>query len=188
MAPNFPAEILDTILIHLMTLFLPSAAGDKAAARKAALWMLTAYNPQDERELCLAAQAISFSLHAMATLGQAADPDQPLSRVLRLRGSAVSLSRTSEYAQRRLDQRQQARQAEAACAATRPEPTQSPSAPPEAETEQAPISPHAMVTVQPVTRAYDRAEDDARIAASVKRAEAIAAARTTAQTLSHAPT
>jgi hypothetical protein len=177
MLTNFPAEILDTILTHLVTLFLSGAAGDKAAARKAALRMLAAYNPENERELCLAAQAVSFSLHVLGALGQAADPDLSLSRVLRLRGSAVSLSRASETAQRRLDQCQQTRQEEAACAATRPEPMQSISAQPEPEIEQAPTPPRAVIIAQPATRPYDRAADDARIAASVKRAEAIVAAR-----------
>ena len=150
--------------------------------------MLVAYSPQDERELCLAAQAISFSLHALAALGQAADPDQPMSRILRLRGSAVSLSRTSETAQRRLHQCQQARQGEAACAASRSEPTQPVSALSEPELARPPIPPRAMITARPVTRTYDRAEEDARIAASVKRAETLAAARTASQAASPAPT
>jgi hypothetical protein len=73
--------------------------------------MLTVYHPETEDELCLAAQIISFSFHPLEALGQAAAPDMPLTRVLRLRGSAVSLSRESHKAQRRLDKLQAARRA-----------------------------------------------------------------------------
>jgi hypothetical protein len=187
MLSNFPAEILDTILTHLAPLFLSAAAGDEAAAQKAALRMLAAHNPENERELCLAAQFVSFSLHTLAALGQAADPDLSLSRVLRLRGSAVSLSRASEKAQLRLDQCQQARQQEPARAATRPKEMPSLATQPEPETEQTPTPPRTAIITQPAIRYYDRAEDDARIAASVKRAEAIVAARNAAHAATSQP-
>jgi len=50
-------------------------------------------------------------LHALEALGQAAVPDMPLTRVLRLRGSAVSLSREANKAERRLQQLRKARRA-----------------------------------------------------------------------------
>ena len=53
----------------------------------------------------------SFGLHALEALGYAAAPDLSLNKVLRLRGSAVSLSRESHKAQRKLDQIQRARRA-----------------------------------------------------------------------------
>jgi hypothetical protein len=101
--------ILDTILGRLTTLFLSGANGDMAAARHAAARMLAAYNPETEDELCLAANIISFSLHTLEALSQAATPDMPLNKILRLRGGAVSLSRASDKAERRLEQLKKAR-------------------------------------------------------------------------------
>jgi hypothetical protein len=114
-----PAVILDTILDRLARLFLSGAQGDEAAARDAAVHMLAAYNPQSEDELRLAASTIGFSFHALEALGQATTPDMPITRILRLRGSAVSLSRESHKAERRLDQLRNARQDDAPAA---PEP------------------------------------------------------------------
>jgi hypothetical protein len=47
-------------------------------------------------------------------LGQAADPDLAVTKVIRLRGSAVSLSREGHKAHRKLDQLQRSRRAEVA--------------------------------------------------------------------------
>ena len=123
LAKTLPAAVLETILTRLAALFLTGAAGDITAARQAAAQMLAAYHPQTEDELRLAANTIGFSFHALEALGQAAAPDMPLTKILRLRGSAVSLSRESHKAQRRLDQLQNARRA-GIPAATQPEPAQ----------------------------------------------------------------
>jgi hypothetical protein len=109
LADLFSAAILETVLIRLAALFLTGAGGDITAARQAALQMLGAYRPETEDELLLAANIIGFGLHALEALGQASTPDLSLTRVLRLRGSAVSLSREAAKAQRRLDQPQKAR-------------------------------------------------------------------------------
>jgi hypothetical protein len=103
----FPA-ILDTILGRLALLFLSGANGDMEVARQAALHMLACNNPRTEDELRLAAGAISFSMHALEALSQAATPEMPLNKILRLRSGAVSLSRASEKAERRLEQLQKA--------------------------------------------------------------------------------
>jgi hypothetical protein len=102
-------DVLDIILGHLASLFL--CAGDPAAARHAASQMLAAYKAETEQELHLAADIISFGLHALEALSQATAPDLSPNQVLRLRGSAVSLSRESHKAQRKLDQLQRARRA-----------------------------------------------------------------------------
>jgi hypothetical protein len=109
LATHCPDVILETILDHLATLFLAGAHGNIQAARQAAATMLAAYGPQTEDEHRLAAQIISFGFHALEALSQATMPEMPLNRILRLRGSAVSLSREAEKAQRRLDRLQQAR-------------------------------------------------------------------------------
>jgi hypothetical protein len=101
--------VLDTILGRLALLFLSGANEDLAVARHAAAHMLAAYQPETEEELRLAANVISFSLHALEALSQAATSDMPLNKILRLRSGAVSLSRESHKAERRLEQRQQAR-------------------------------------------------------------------------------
>ena len=105
----FPAAILETILIRLAPLFLTGAGGDVTAARQAAAQMLGSYRPETEDELRLAANVIAFGFHALEALDQAAAPDLPLTRILRLRGSAVSLSREAAKAQRSLDQLRKAR-------------------------------------------------------------------------------
>ena len=108
---NLPAAILATILNRLARLFLTGANGDLPTARHAASQMLAAYHPQTEDELSLAAEIISFAFHALDALSQAADPDLSLNQKLRLRGSAVSLSRESHKSHRKLDQLQKTRRA-----------------------------------------------------------------------------
>jgi hypothetical protein len=179
LAKTLPAAVLGTILTRLAALFLTGAAGDMAAAREAAAQMLAAYHPQTEDELRLAANTIGFSFHALEALGQAATPDMPLAKILRLRGSAVSLSRESFKAQRRLDQLQNARR-EGIQAETQPEPAQ-----PEPKIEKAldliedtrTISVAAKAHGLTWTQAYEQRQRDQRIAASLKRAEARVAAQ-----------
>jgi hypothetical protein len=132
---RFVPSILDTILGRLALLFLSGAAGDMTAARDAAARMLAAYHPETEDELRLAAEIVSFSFHALEALGQAATPDMPLTKVLRLRGSAVSLSRETHKAERRLDQLQKARRAgaETQPAATQAQPDATPAVQPAPE-------------------------------------------------------
>ena len=103
-----PAQ-LDTVLGSLAPLFLTGANGDLPTARHAAAQILAAYDAETPDELSLAAQIISFGFEALTALSQAANPDLPLTRVLRLRGSAVSLSREGHKARRKLDQLQRGR-------------------------------------------------------------------------------
>ncbi len=100
---DLPEAFLQTILHQIAQLLLEGAGGDMDTARHAAAATLSAYDPQTEAELRLAARIIGFSLQAGEALAQAADPDMPLTRVLRLRTGAVSLSREAEKAERRLE-------------------------------------------------------------------------------------
>jgi hypothetical protein len=109
LAATLSAVILDTILGRIALLFLTGAGGDLGAARRAAVQMLAAYHAETDDELRLAAEIVSFSFHALEALSQAMTPDMSLNHKLRLRGSAVSLSRESHKAQRKLDQLQKAR-------------------------------------------------------------------------------
>lgn len=186
-----PAAVLETILSHLAALFLTGAAGDTAAARDAASLMLDAYRPETENELRLAAKIVGFSFQAIQALGQAATPDVPLTRVFRLHSGAVSLSRASEKAERRLEQLQKARRQGVSVqpVETRPEPVQA--EPVQAEPVQAePAIEKAIDLIEDTskvaalakssgltwTRGYDKRQQDLRIAASLQRAEARLAA------------
>jgi hypothetical protein len=169
LSPSLPAAILQTVLTTLAPLFLLAAGGDTDAARQAAAQMLAAYHPETEDELRLAASVVSFSFHALEALSQAAQPDLSLTRVLRLRGSAVSLSRESAKADRRLAQLQKARQ-QAIPAKTQPQPQPEPCRP----TVTIPETPKADAPA--VTKTHEQHLIDLRIAASIKRAEARVAA------------
>ena len=105
---RFPAALLETILFPLASILL-AAADDRDAARLVAIETLESYDPQNAEELRLVAKLVCFSLQSMQALGQAAGADLPLTRVLRLRGGAISLTRAAERAQRRLQALRQAR-------------------------------------------------------------------------------
>ena len=186
LSATLPAAIVETLLTNLAGLFLAGANGDMTAARQAAAQMLAAYHPQTEPELSLAAQIVSCSFHALNALGQAAAPDLSLTRILRLRGSAVSLSRERHKAQRQLDQLQKARD-NAISAQASSEHTNPARAQPEpniaaAETAHANETPDTTQSPPPLqaivpTPTHDQLAQDARIAASLKRAEARVAAQ-----------
>lgn len=170
LSPTLPAVIVETIITSLAGLFLAGAAGDTATAHQAAAQMLAAYHPETEVELSLAAHIVSCSFHSLDALGQAAAPDLPLTRILRLRGSAVSLSRESRKAERRLDQLQKARQkgAEAHVEPARPEPNIEAASNLTSDTG----NPAAAAKANgPTSTQAHQLQQDARIAASLKRAE-----------------
>jgi hypothetical protein len=104
----FSTAVLEAMLTRLVRLFLGSAGNDEAAARQAAHHALLAYHPRSTEELMLAAEIISFSLHALDALNRSMDADLSVNQVCRLRSNAVSLSREAHKAQRKLDQLQKA--------------------------------------------------------------------------------
>jgi hypothetical protein len=112
---SFPAtiaqSILDTVIGRLAVLFLAGACGDMLVARHSASQMLAAYKPETPDELGLAAEIVSLQFHTIEALSYASDPELSLNKILRLRGGAVSLSRESHKARRKLDQLQLARRA-----------------------------------------------------------------------------
>jgi hypothetical protein len=167
-----PGAILETILAHLAMLFLAGAGGDPIAAKQAAASLLSDYGPETEDELCLAAQIVGFSFHALEALAQAATPDMPLNRVLRLRGGAVSLSRESEKAQRRLNERQAAR------AEDKDVPAETPPPPPIVEKaldlieDTRTVAAVAKATGVTWTKAYQQRQRATRIAENLKKNQA----------------
>jgi hypothetical protein len=102
----FATAVLEAMLTRLVRLFLGSAGNDEPAARQAAHHALLAYHPRSTEELMLAAEIISFSLHALDALNRSMDADLSVNQVCRLRSNAVSLSREAHKAQRKLDQLQ----------------------------------------------------------------------------------
>jgi hypothetical protein len=182
LAATLPAAILETILTRLAALFLTGAAGDLTAARHAAAHMLGAYHPETEDEYRLAANIIGFSFQALEALGQAAAPDLLITRILRLRSSAVSLSRESQKTERRLEQLQKARRqgipehpANAQPEPAQPEPKIEQALDPIVDTSQTTIA--AKASGQTWTQAYEQRQRETRIANSLKRAEARVAAQ-----------
>ncbi len=89
---TFPTPILDTVLLVLIPLFLPVTRGDVGMAREAATGVLNDYKAATQEELRLAGEIVTYSLNALQALAESADPDIPISRVIRLRGSASSTS------------------------------------------------------------------------------------------------
>jgi hypothetical protein len=174
---TIPQAILDTVLGGLAALFLTGAGGDITAARQAAAHMLAAYRPETQDELRLAAAIVGFSFHALEALGQAAAPDLPFTRILRLRGSAVSLSREAAKAERRLLQLRKARVQDQP-AETRSEPAQPEPPADKARVEHlGPVAVAAKASGLTWTQSYEHRQQDIRLAASLKRAEAWAAER-----------
>jgi hypothetical protein len=159
LATMLSGAVLDTILARLAVLFLTGSGGDLAAAHHAAAKMLAGYHPETEDELRLAAEIVSFGFHALEALSQAASHDLPLTKILRLRGSAVSLSRQSHRSQHRLDQlqrdRRTSRAAQPAAALPQEPPApqasalpQEPAAPRPSSLPQEPLAPQASSSPQ----------------------------------------
>ena len=217
---NLPQAVLETILTRLAALFLAGAGGDTATARQAAAQMLAAYHPETEEELCLAAGIVCFGFQSLEALSQAATPDMPLTRILRLRGGAVTLSRESDKARKRLDQLQNARQyavpakprpesavpKSAQLESAQPESAQPESAQPESPQPESAAQPQPKVAntldlIQDTARiaeaakasgltwaqSHEKRQQDERIAASLKRAEARIAAQANPNTIGATP-
>jgi hypothetical protein len=159
LATMLSGAVLDTILARLAVLFLTGSGGDLAVAHHGAAKMLAGYHPETEDELRLAAEIVSFGFHALEALSQAASHDLPLTKILRLRGSAVSLSRQSHRSQHRLDQlqrdRRTSRAAQPAAALPQEPPApqasalpQEPPAPRPSSLPQEPLAPQASSSPQ----------------------------------------
>jgi len=100
---------LETVIGGLAHQFLKGAGGDMTGAHFAASQMLAAYHAETPDELTLAGEIVSLQLHTLEALSDATDPQLSLNKVLRLRGSAVSLSRESHKARRELARLQRVR-------------------------------------------------------------------------------
>ncbi len=106
-APSITQVILDKILAFLAPLFLDAVAGDTAAAREAARALLAGYNPRTDKELRRAALIIAFDFGALDALSRSIADDLSVNQVLRFRGNANALNRSSLQNQKALDALQQ---------------------------------------------------------------------------------
>ena len=170
---HLPQALLDTVLDRLAPLL--SAAANPASAREAIREMLAGYRPENANELALAAEIITLQLHTLEALGHAANPELSLNKIVRLRGSAVSLSREQHKAHRKLDQLQRARHA-----GIQPEQAEAPKPSPKIEKaiavvaaeRPAPLSvPNAAVKFPPLG-SFDKLEAARRITENLKRKQA----------------
>ena len=150
--------------------------------------MLGSYHPETEDEVRLAANIIIFSFQALEALSQAATPDIPITRVMKLRSGAVSLTRQSQKAEQRLEQLQKFRQ--------QGRPAPAPTVQPEQQIEKAQALIEDTNTVAAVAKAknltwnqaYEDRQREARIAAGMKKREArLAALAVTASNPSASP-
>jgi hypothetical protein len=171
-----PGPILQTLLGHLAGLFLTGAGGNQEAAEQAAASLLAAYQPETQDELRLAAQIVGFSFHALEALTQTATPEMPLNRILRLRGSAVSLSRESHKAQRRLDERQKSRREGTETPAESPQPSPGVEKALAVVDDTKKVAAMAKATGLTWTQAYHQHQRAARVAEKLKKDQARQAA------------
>lgn len=117
--PTIAPAFLEEMVACLLHLFIRGGGGDEAAARYAVLSTLAAYDPEDEQELRLAAEIISFGFATLEALAKAMNPDLPLNAVLRLRGNANAAHRSGHQCQRTLDKLRKERRLPASLAAPR---------------------------------------------------------------------
>jgi hypothetical protein len=103
-----PRAYLLTILQQFAMMLLAACNGNLHDARKAAAETLKAFDPKTEAELRLVARIVGFNLQAGEALAQAAEPGMPITRVIRLRTGAVSLSREAQKAEQQLEKLRQA--------------------------------------------------------------------------------
>ncbi|WP_428492394.1 hypothetical protein [Rhodopila sp.] len=94
--------VMQTILDFLLPFFLAAAGGNPVTARAAIRQLIAAHNAVDATELDLAGRIVGFSIAALDNLRLSMAADLPVTRLLRYRGNAVSLSRASDQARKAL--------------------------------------------------------------------------------------
>jgi hypothetical protein len=127
------ADAIEFVIAFLLPQILPKL-GDDAAARRLALRLLASYNPANDRELQLAAEAIGFGIHTMTALTEAADPNQAAEKQDEALRRAGRLGRSAMQVRRFLGALQRERHAPRSTARL---------APPHEEPAGAPLSPPA---------------------------------------------
>ncbi|HWB97024.1 MAG TPA: hypothetical protein VG672_09990 [Bryobacteraceae bacterium] len=124
-AIDIPAAFLRTLLRHIAALLLQGAGGDHEDAWTAAETVLLANDPWTLTETSLTARILAFNLQAGEALAQTTLPDLTIRHILRLRGSALALTREAAKAERALE-KQKAARGRTRPEKARPEPAQTP--------------------------------------------------------------
>jgi hypothetical protein len=102
-ASERPSGILLSLIVAFLTrMFHSVTAGDIDLARLAAIETVNAYPTRSQADLIAVAQVIACGLASLGSLSRSMDDDISLSMALRLRGNAVSLSRSAEQHRRTL--------------------------------------------------------------------------------------
>ena len=168
--------MLEAFVAPLVALLLTGVPNSKDTARQAVIETLADYHPANLDELRLVTQIVGCGLRSIQAIEESAAPDLPLPAMLRVMNSAVSLSRAAEAARKRLKDLQANRQQAPTqlAPATRPAPATPQPATPAAEPdlERTKVSAIAKANGLTWTQAYNKRQQDMRIAASLKRAEA----------------
>jgi hypothetical protein len=101
--PAEPPDILMNLIVALLApMFISVTAGDVRLAQMAAIETIDAYSARNRADLIAIAQIIACGLAALGSLSLSMDDEISLNMVLRLRGNAVSLSRSAEQNRRAL--------------------------------------------------------------------------------------
>ena len=110
-ADPYPADVLINLIVTLLApVFIAAAGSDIGRARDAALQTLASYQARSHASLIKVANIIAFGLATLGSLSLSMGDDLPVPLVLKLRGNAVALDRSTDRNQRAL----KALQAEAA--------------------------------------------------------------------------
>jgi hypothetical protein len=95
--------LMEFILRHLTQFLLTGAITDPGLARRAATETIAVYQPAGPDQLITIAQIVAFALAAIDTIGLSLRPGLSTSMILKLRGSANALTRSSHRATTTLD-------------------------------------------------------------------------------------
>jgi hypothetical protein len=98
--------ILSATINQIAPLLIQRTGCDEHASRAALTALLADYKPETNEEFTLAADIVHYRFLAVDNMARSVEPNLPLTKVLRLRGSAVSLSREAHKTQRKLDKLQ----------------------------------------------------------------------------------
>ena len=114
---TFPSTISTTAIEYVIGCLLPllmaGLGGDEPAARALAVELLASHNPQTPHELRLAGNAVGLSLQGLAKLADSAAPGITSEKQDVALKWACSLSRAGQATERRLEEIQRVRRAEA---------------------------------------------------------------------------
>jgi hypothetical protein len=95
--------IVATIVGFMLPFFLAGAGGNQDVAKAAIHQLIEAYNASNPTELDLVGRIIGFSIVSMDNLRLSMTPNLSDAKVLRYRGNAVTLCRSSNQARSMLD-------------------------------------------------------------------------------------